>query len=473
MAGGDYAPFEGICLTDTFQMYEKDDLISEQLVENSERRKRQKALDIRVIIGNPPYSIGQGSQNDNNQNIEYASLDARIAETYAEQSAAALSKGLYDSYIRAIRWASDRVGESGIIGFVTNAGFLEANSADGLRKCLAEEFSSIYIFHLRGNARTQGELRRKEKDNIFESGSRAPIAVSLLVKNPQASQHGKIYFHDIGDYLTREQKLEKVAGFQSVAGITADNGWQTITPDNHGDWLNQRDNSFNSHIVLGNKNKKSTEARLFNNFSNGVVTSRDAWCYNSSQRTLAANMSNMIGFYNSEVERFNNANPDLNTKIRATLVDDFVNTDPTKISWSVNIKQDLARSKQFQYNPACITQSIYRPFTKQYLYFNRNFNERVLQMPRIFPEGDKTENLVIGISGNGAKQFTTLISNALPDIQVQFNGQWFPLYLYEKSADSTVKAGDSHNLLLPPPPHSLNLSPIPKQPTGLYSHRWH
>ncbi len=238
----EYTPFEGICLTDTFQMYEKDDLVDALLEDNSARRKRQKDLDIRVIVGNPPYSIGQGSQNDNNQNVSYPSLDKRIEETYAAYSKGANFRGLYDSYIRAIRWASDRIGNAGVIGFVTNAGFLEANTADGLRKCLIEEFSSLYVFHLRGNARTSGEARRKEKDNVFGMGSRAPIAISLLVKNPDSVDHGQIYFHDIGDYLSREEKLEKISDYASVAGIEQ---WQQIIPDEHGDWLKQRDDSFN------------------------------------------------------------------------------------------------------------------------------------------------------------------------------------------------------------------------------------
>ncbi|MFP5429213.1 MAG: Eco57I restriction-modification methylase domain-containing protein, partial [Gammaproteobacteria bacterium] len=249
------------CLTDTFQMYEKEDLVDTLLVQNSARRKRQKKLDIRVIVGNPPYSIGQGSQNDNNANVAYPSLDRRIETTYAARSNATLSKGLYDSYIRAIRWASDRIGNAGVIGFVTNAGWLEANTADGLRKCLADEFSSLYVFHLRGNARTSGETRRKEKDNVFGMGSRAPIAISLLVKNPQAGQHGQIYFHDIGDYLSREEKLEKISAYASVSGIA---NWQQIAPNEHGDWLKQRDGGFAEFIVLGDK--KGGAPRLFENF---------------------------------------------------------------------------------------------------------------------------------------------------------------------------------------------------------------
>ena len=205
----EYTPFEGICLTDTFQMYEKDDLVDELLEDNSARRKRQKELDIRVIVGNPPYSVGQKDDNDGAANLRYPNLDTRLQETYVKQSSGN-PRSLYDSYVRAIRWASDRVGNSGIIGFVTNAGFVDGKAADGLRKCLVDEFSSLYVFHLRGNQRTSGETSRKEGGKIFGSGSRAPIAISLLVKNPEAEAHGQIHFHDIGDYLSREEKLGKV-----------------------------------------------------------------------------------------------------------------------------------------------------------------------------------------------------------------------------------------------------------------------
>ncbi|MFG1330776.1 DEAD/DEAH box helicase family protein, partial [Xanthobacter autotrophicus] len=250
--GGDYEPFPGICLTDTFQLYEQDrDLVSDMMAVNSNRRTRQKELDIRVIIGNPPYSAGQNSANDNAANVEYPRLDDRIRETYAARTDATNKNALYDSYIRAIRWASDRIGDRGVIGFVTNAGWMEANTANGLRKCLVEEFSSLHIFHLRGNARTSGEQRRKEKDNVFGQGSRTPVAIAILVKNPASSQQGAIRFHDIGDYLTREQKLAITARFGSLAGVDKVKGWSTITPDEHGDWLNQRDESFDTFVALG------------------------------------------------------------------------------------------------------------------------------------------------------------------------------------------------------------------------------
>ena len=446
LAGGKYVPFEGICLTDTFQMYEKDDLVSALTVDNSARRKRQKKLDIRVIVGNPPYSVGQGSANDNNANVGYPHLDKRIEATYAARSNAALSKGLYDSYIRAIRWASDRIGNAGVIGFVTNAGWLEANTADGLRKCLADEFSSIYVFHLRGNARTSGEQRRKEKDNVFGMGSRAPIAISLLVKNPNAAEHGRIHFHDIGDYLSREEKLEKIAAYASLSGVTDQNDWEIIIPDEHGDWLKQRDDSFAEFIVLGDK--KTDGGKLFDNYSLGVATNRDAWAYNASQVKLQANMTSMIGFYNTELQRFDAIHKGLDSKARAAQVDGFIDTNPGRISWSVNLKQELARGRSFEFATASIVSSLYRPFTKQWLYFNRTFNERVLQMPRIFPEAG-AENLVIQFNakynGNG---FPVVISNALPDLHCNGDSQCFPLYLYDEEAQE--QASDTADMFAAP-----------------------
>ena len=433
LVGGKYVPFEGICLTDTFQMYEKDDLVSAITVDNSKRRKRQKKLDIRVIVGNPPYSAGQTSANDNNSNVEYPHLDERIRSTYAAGSQATNKNALYDSYIRAIRWASDRIGNAGVIGFVTNAGWVEANTADGLRKCLADEFSNIYVFHLRGNARTSGEQRRKEKDNVFGMGSRAPIAISLLVKNPTAAEHGHIYFHDIGDYLSREEKLEKIATFASVAGITQAGRWKQITPDSHGDWLRQRDDRFGEFMVLGDKEKKSTHF-LFANYSNGVKTQRDAWAYNASKEKLKSNMGQMIGFYNAEVARFNREYPGLDKKAREAVLDDFIDTDPKRISWTRALKQELAKGRAFEFEADSVVTSLYRPFTKQWMYFNRRFNEMVYQMPRIFPDA-AAENVVIQIAGVGSRSFSVLISNALPCLDNIEKGQCFPLWLYDEQAE--------------------------------------
>lgn len=438
IVGGTYQPFEGICLTDTFQLYEKEDMVDVLLEENSGRRKRQKQLDIRVIVGNPPYSIGQGSQNDNNQNVSYPGLDRRIEKTYAARSEATLSKGLYDSYIRAIRWASDRIGNAGVIGFVTNSGFLEKSAMDGVRKCLADEFSSIHIFNLRGDIRKNmlSKGRAQEGGNIFASGSMAGIAISLLVKNPNSAAHGKIYYHDVGNDLSREEKLEIIAKFASLDGIP---DWQEVIPDDHGDWLRQRDSGFAAHVVLGDK--KNDGLKLFDNYSLGVSTNRDAWVYNANQEKVVTNMRAMIGFYNAEVERLNRAHPGLDRKGREAVLDGFINTDASRISWTRALKQELAKNNSFEYQAGCLTPSLYRPFTKQWLYFNRTFNEMVLQMPKIFPRPG-IENLAICIAGVGARAgFSVLIANALPSLDTIEKGQCFPLYLYDEGAQN-VSAND-------------------------------
>ncbi|MBI0002177.1 DEAD/DEAH box helicase [Bartonella sp. W8122] len=434
LVGGDYEPFSGILLTDTFQMSEKGDLIDNILVDNSQRRKDQMALDIKVIVGNPPYSVGQKSENDNNQNLSYLKLDQRIADTYEKFSNAKLRTSLYDSYIRAIRWASDRIGEAGVIGFVTNAGYIESSSADGLRKCLAEEFSNIYIFHLRGNQRTSGERSRKEGGKIFGSGSRAPIAISILVKNPASKQHGKIFFHDIGDYLTTEQKLEKLADLTSISGLKGQ--WQLIIPDAHNDWVNQRDDSFNEFIAIGDK-KVKTSITIFDNYSSGVKTNRDAWAYNFSKSKLSNNMQSMIDFYNSEINCFNNSN------IKELKIDDFINLDTTKISWSGDLKDAFRKQVKGIYSVDKIKSSLYRPFTKEFLYFDKLFNNSIYKIPLIFPNAE-AENTVICVSGIGAiSAFSSFISNKITCLDAIEKGQCFPMYLYEQeSAEEGLFASD-------------------------------
>ena len=422
----DYTPFNGICLTDTFEMYEKGDLISDLLEDNSDRRKRQKELDIRVIIGNPPYSAGQESANDNNANIAYPSLDERIRDTYAKHSTATNKNSLYDSYIRAIRWATDRIGNQGVIGFVTNAGFLEGNTGDGLRKCLADEFSNLYIFHLRGNQRTSGERSRKEGGKIFGSGSRAPIAISILVKNPQAKQTGTIQFYDIGDYLTREQKLEKIAELKDINGIKTIEAWQQIIPDEFGDWLNQRDTNFDKYISMGDKKDKGA-VTIFDNYSRGAETGRDAWVYNSSIKKLTANIKETIDVYNAEVDRLSEYND-----INEVKFNDFVCNDPTKISWTETLKNQLKSKQEIKFDSTALRVSLYRPYTKQNTYFGKNLTHRTGQLLNFFPNIN-SKNEVISIVGLGTpKAFSAIISNVIPDIQLQANGQGFPKYLYKE-----------------------------------------
>ena len=418
-----YEPFKGICLTDTFQLYEKDDLIQERLSDNSQRRTRQKNLDnIQVIVGNPPYSAGQTNANDNNQNLSYEKLDNSIRQTYAANSTATNKNALYDSYIRAIRWASDRIENKGIVGFVTNAGFLEGNTADGIRKCLAEEYSNIYVFHLRGNQRTSGELSRKEGGKIFGSGSRAPIAISLLVKNPESKETGKVYWHDIGDYLSKQQKLDIVSDFASVEGISNENQWTEITPDKYHDWINQRDDSFYDFIEMGNKGDNEAKT-IFINYSRGIETARDAWCYNFSHKNLISNITSSIEVFTGEQKRYKENGSNIALK-------DFVNNDATKISWSSSLLPKVSKDLILKYSPEKVCKASYRPFQKQWFYYDGDLNHRVGQMPSLFPS-PKYENLVIQLSGVGSKKgFSALIADSIPCLDLIEKGQCFPLYQY-------------------------------------------
>ena len=429
-----YQPFEGICLTDTFQMYEKEDLVDEILQVNSDRRKRQKALDIQVIIGNPPYSVGQTSANDNNANIAYPHLDEQIRSTYAEYSTSTNKNALYDSYIRAIRWASDRIGDNGVIGFITNAGFISSNTADGLRKCLTEEFTHLYIFHMRGNSRTSGDRARKEGGNIFDI--RTPTAISILVKNSNAKQRGQIYFHDIGDYLKKEQKLEIIEDFQSINGISAQNGWTQIIPDQFNDWLNQRDPNFDNYLSMGDKKDKSAVV-IFENYSRGIATARDAWCYNASYNSIDKNMSEMITFYDLQLKQFN-INKENNDELK---VNDFIDRNPLKISWSGDLILRFGRSITSKFSRNNIVSALYRPYSKQNLYFDKIFNERLYQLPNIFPE-KSIDNKVICLTVTGGKGFSTIMTDIIPDLHLIGDSQCFPLYLYEKEETQAVNSDD-------------------------------
>ncbi|UNE54819.1 DEAD/DEAH box helicase [Bartonella machadoae] len=428
---GDYIPFKHIGLTDTFQMVEKQDLMKGLLEENSAYLELQKKLNIEVIFGNPPYSTGQKSANDNAKNTPYPLLDNRIRETYAAQSNASLIRNLYDSYIRAIRWASDRIENAGIIGFVSGSGYIEKPTMDSLRKSLAKEFTSIYALNLRGDLRKNmlSGGRAQEGENVFGNGSMTGIAVTLFIKNPNVSGNCKIYYHDIGNNLTTKEKLAALEYLNSVDGIADKSSWKIITPDEHGDWINQRDNSFKTFIALGDKNNNK---KLFEAYSCGIVTSRDAWAYNSSRKDLAKNMNNMIAFYNCEVKRFNDAYPHADRKIRIKAVDNFVNSDARKISWSLNLKQHLTREKVFEFEETCLAQSLYRPFTQQWFYYNRIFNEAISQIPRIFPMRKTVDNRVIQVTGVGARSgFSVLMTKDVPNYHAMDTGQCFPRYFYE------------------------------------------
>lgn len=442
LSGGDYLPFPGICLTDTFQLYEKDDLVAEQMRDNSGRRTRQKALDIRVIIGNPPYSDGQDSANDNAANVAYPHLDARVRDTYAARSGARNKNGLYNSYIRAMRWASDRIGDRGIVSFVTNGGWVDGNSADGIRRCLQEEFADLYIFHLKGNQRTSGERSRREGGKIFDAGSRAPIAVWLFIKNPDAEQHGRIHFHTVDDYLTREAKLAEVAHLGSMQGVGRRWGWRVIEPDAHGDWLGQRDAGFADLMAMGDKDGKE-RVKLFASYSAGVKTQRDWWAYNPSRAALAASIGRMIDTYNAEVQRFDAAHPKATRKEREALIGGFIDLDAKRISWSDGLKMELVRGKVITFDQSKLVRSLYRPFCPQYLYYDGVLNERTYQMPSIFPAGGcNNRAIMIKMRTDGSGSFALMIDR-VPDLQSDGGSQCFPLWIYEPvGPDADLAAGE-------------------------------
>ena len=422
-----YQPNKVMIWTDTFANNRQSSIFNTTLSENNARLAELNRQDIRVIIGNPPYSVGQDNANDDNQNEHYEELDERIAATYAARTEATLKNSLYDSYIRAYRWASDRIGEKGIIGFVTNAGWIDSNSADGMRKCLAEEFSAIYVYHLKGNARTQGEQRRKEKDNVFGEGSRAPVAIVFLVKNPEATEHGKIYFHAVGDYLTRDEKLAELKRNVSIAHTQVNE----IVPDAHGDWLNQRDDSYARFMRVDGK--KTSENSIFKNYSNGVKTNRDIWVYGSDKRKVLEHVGNSISFYTSQVKALA-ANPNYE-----------IDLDPKKMKWDIAQKLGVTKGKLVA-EPIKdnVYKSYYRPFFSQYLYFDRFWNNRVYQMPAIFPTNE-SRNLIICSSGVGSKEFSCLMTNCIVDLQLNFNGQCFPRWLpgeQAKEAEDTFDFGE-------------------------------
>ncbi len=430
----EYQPFEGICLTDTFQLgedlehdNESREALEEVFPQNSKRVKNQRNKPITVIIGNPPYSVGQKSANDNAQNQDYPTLNSRIANTYVAHSITTMNKAMYDSYIKAFRWATDRIDckNGGIIGFVTNGAWLEGNTTAGFRKMIETEFSSIYVFNLRGNCRTSGEIRRKEGDGVFGLGSRTPIAITLLVKNPKVTnEKARIFYRDIGDYLSREDKLCIIKDMSSVSNPAMN--WKILEPNEHGDWLDSRSEIYKDFIPLDGEKKKNktTTSSIFSIYSNGVVTNRDSWTYNYSKSELIANITRMIDFYNEQQREYKT--------LKTVPIEQFISTDETKIKWVQNLIRDAANGVEHSFESVSMRIGLYRPFSKQHLYFNKAMNWSRYLQPKLFPT--LLRNLVICMSGIGAsKDFSTLITDCIPDLQLQFNGQCFPLYWYDDS----------------------------------------
>ena len=321
-------------------------------------------------MGNPPYSIG-----DDNQNESYPELEKRIGETYAEQASKGGSKkSLYDSYIKAFRWASDRLPERGVIAFVTNAGWIGAVAASGMRRCLQKEFSSVYVYHLKGNHRTSGEQTHKEGGKIFDKGSRTPIAITILVKNPNAQEQGKIYFATVDDYLSREQKLNQLVELGSILNVPL----VEIHPDVHGDWLNQRRDDFGRFITVDGK--KTGGLAVFANHSRGIETGRDAWSYNASKNAIAHNFTGCIALYNAQVKALQ-AN-------RSSFVRE---NDETKIKWNTSLSNRLKKLQPAEgFSQTAITNSIFRPFVKLWLYNDKTWLNNPGQIPKFFHSTEQT-----------------------------------------------------------------------------------
>lgn len=435
-----YTAFDGIVLTDTFQLGETEDgekLFSEMFPQNSKRVQRQKKAPLRIIMGNPPYSVGQKSADDNAQNQIYPKLDKRISDTYQAIASGTGKRALYDAYIKAFRWSTDRLDKTGgIICFISNSSWIDGIATAGFRLYLESEFSSVYVFNLRGNQRTSGELSRKEGGKIFGSGSRTPISITLLVKNPNVKKEkATIHYHDIGDYIDREQKLKIVKNFKTFANPRLP--LITLQPNEHGDWISQRNNAFDNLIPLGEKGKNENKQLAFFNpvFSFGIITARDSWVWNFNKSILADNVQGTIDFYNIERERF----WETKKNNQSIIAKDFVSKNPKRISWdSRRFIGGIEGNKTINYNQSNIRVGNYRPFGKLHNYFSLDTSHSLNQQKNYFPT-ERSENFVICVASSIKEGLTLLISDSLLDYQYMFNGQCFPLYYYEEN--NTVQKG--------------------------------
>ncbi|RAV34493.1 DEAD/DEAH box helicase [Corynebacterium heidelbergense] len=424
-SGAQYVLFEGIALADTFQVYEEGDALDlDVFVENNAAIERQKQAPIHVIVGNPPYSVGQTSANDNNANLKYPTLDQRIAQTYVAKSTGARKSQLYDSYLRAFCWATDRIGNHGIVAFVSNGGWLDGNTADGVRLSFAEDFSDIYVFDLRGNARTAGELRRKEAGNVFRDGGRTTIAVTLCVKDPKRSGC-TIHYRDIGDYLSAEEKLD-IVQHASIESLP----WEEIKPNKFGDWLSQRSELFETWPVLGDK--KDTQVKKFSeNYSLGLATNRDAWAYNFSLSKLEQNIRCAIKFYNSETRRLTGLVGQGKSEDEARKEITF---DKTKFSWDRVNKRNVVRGRYLDQRTDAYRIGLYRPFTKNHVYFDQEqqLNNCTYRMPQMFPTPEH-DNIGFAVVNPGESTgLSVLATDKIPDLHLIASSQFFSRWTWER-----------------------------------------
>ena len=424
----DYEPFSGIVLTDTFNLNKQGEeptlFPKEWMPVNNTRAERQQDLPIQVIVGNPPWSAKQRSAADDNPNVDYPELEQRIAETYAARSTATNRNSLYDTYKMAIRWASDRIKEQGVIAIVTNGSWIDGNADEGVRACLAEEFSSIHVLNLRGNQRTQGERSRREGGKIFGQGSRAPVAITILVKNPDAAHNGcHIRYRDIGDYLSREQKLAALDEAVSISGFT---DWEEIMPNEHHDWIGQRSDVFQQFYPMGSEDARRgrTDDAIFGLYSQGVKTGKDAYIYNFSRDACAESAQRMT-------QDYLNALNELEENAEIT-VDEAMSRHSSNITWDSHLEGNLQRLRTPQFRETFIRKALYRPFIATNCYTDYIFIQRKYQIDRIFPDSS-SENYVICVPGNGfQKPFSALMIDSMPDLNLNEAGaQCFPRYRYQ------------------------------------------
>ncbi len=421
----EYIPFEGMVLTDTFQTTEHHDHMGTPVFKaNSERIERQRNVPITVVVGNPPYSGGQGSENDNAKNVSYSRLDENIRSTYAAKSTAQYKK-LYDSYIRAFRWASDRIGDGGIVAFVTNGSWLKGQAGQGIRASFEKEFDAAYVVDLRGDANGSGEVRKQEGGGVFGQSSRVPVTVVFLVKGQLSDSANGIFYHDIGDALTREEKLARLCEFGSIDSMP----FESVVPNIQHDWVGQRDQNWENLYPLCRDSDNKTR-RMFELDSMGLNSNRDSWVYNSSATRVQSNVERMINTYNEEVSRYVSAGSPAN-------IDDFVEKDERKISWSSSLKPKLRRGVFVNIENAAIRESLYRPFFKQYVYFEANLIHRMARLPQLYPLPD-TRNPTIITSGRGAGAFSVLATELVPCLDTVEKTHVFARYRYEKASASEL-----------------------------------
>ncbi len=434
---GSLKTFKNIALTDSLDFYEeKNDKgvfdLFKDLEENKEIKDTIEKQNIRVIIGNPPYSAGAKSQNDNNQNLSHKKLEKRVYEKYGKNSTSrSVGATTRDTLIQSIYMASELLKDKGVLGFVVNGGFIDSKSGDGFRKSVAKDFAHLYVLNLRGNARTSF---KKEGGKIFDSRSRATIAIIFFVKDASV-KNSAIHYYDIGDYLKREDKLNRIANFTDLDAIP----FETITPNNKGDWINQREDGFEKLIPL-KRDKKRQNPSVFDINSNGVTTGRDPWVYNFSPDALMQNVQKCIDAYNADLKCFNahfreafkqRTKGVKSDQLYKQLNDQEITTDKTKIAWTRTLKQEFIKNKNLQEShEKCIRLAMYRPFNKQWLYFDKNLHEEQYQLPKIFPNKD-AQNVVINTGVGSGKDFSALVSDCISDYSLISPNQAYPLYYYD------------------------------------------